>query len=626
MRLTLVAPFRIPFRLPKDEILANHSKWIEVINDAEKQLKNTGLPGAAVGNYGWGRLKQLQKEGKVFYGETGKGDPGWFFREYYLLRIEGQLAYDEITSSTDHSRLIELIKGDENRWEFRLIDNTIAILVYSFKVDVRKFFEYITDNDSSLITMDNISNWDALILDIQGDTNNLAKKLLMSKLEETNQLDKIKTIEVNQLTEEMQNDIVDAFNDIKNNLTFYKDEVVGNGINLSSEVKEELNKLDKLLEESGVLKKEECDLSDLEKEDIKWFNITILTNLFPKFFSKKPNFDNNLEACTKSVNNWSKKLLEIHEKNKLEESIKWCYENLFKPMGFKLEQDDNTGYFIDKESPILGYKLAIEDKKSPPIDIESSNYGKFYKRLWAHWAYIFEPKEKNNLSEFQKGVLKSLLYKDSATEWLKGKDNNYNWGTTAVVTDESYGDQWLDALCISEYYYTCIDLADTKLPIAIAKQRSYSKRGQHKQALETASQTRNDLRILLSEYSDLLVRSGAEAYSALKTYYDVWRMKDLIDGMNKKIQLLEELIAASSDTINTKNQYMIQHILFGITLLSVIGLFASLHEYLAHGYDPRLPEMLSTYALDIGKGKVLLASLLTAILAFVAFFFVSRRK
>ncbi len=253
MRLTLVAPFRIPFRLPKDEILANHSKWIDVINNAQKQLAKDGYPEEALGNYGWGRLKKLHEEDAVFYGKTGIDDPGWFFKKYYLFRISGQFTFSEITSPADDAHLIKLIESD--RREYRLIDNTVAILVFSFKVKKQEFLNYV-DNDN-----------------------------------------------------------------------------------------------------------------------------------------------NNLSRYAESTNNWAKKLIEIHEKNNLEASIKWCYENLFKPMGFKLEQNDNTGYFIDKESPILGYKLAIEDKTGLPIDKESSNYGKFYKRLWAHWAYIFEPKEKNNLSE-----------------------------------------------------------------------------------------------------------------------------------------------------------------------------------------------------------------------------------
>ncbi len=47
----------------------------------------------------------------------------------------------------------------------------------------------------------------------------------MSKLNEANQLDKFKTIVVNQLTDEMKEGIVAAFNAIKDNLTFYMDEV-----------------------------------------------------------------------------------------------------------------------------------------------------------------------------------------------------------------------------------------------------------------------------------------------------------------------------------------------------------------------------------------------------------------
>ncbi len=165
---------------------------------------------------------------------------------------------------------------------------------------IRRIIDYVTSNidrisyvknnfGSSLITMGNISNWDALLFEIQGDTKSLTKRLLMSKLEETTQLEKFKTIDVDQLTDEMKEGIVAAFNAIKDNLKFYKDEVAGKSINLSPEVQKELNNLNAILEESGKLKKEECDLSDSQKEDIKWFNIAILKNLFPQILSKSHN-------------------------------------------------------------------------------------------------------------------------------------------------------------------------------------------------------------------------------------------------------------------------------------------------------------------------------------------------
>ncbi len=139
---------------------------------------------------------------------------------------------------------------------------------------------------SSFITVDNISNWNSLLLIIKGDTKSFANKLLTSKLNKTEQLAKVKTIDINQLTDELKEDIVAVFNAIKDNLTFYKDEVAGKDIKFSSEVQKELSDLKKIFDESGGLKKEEYGLSDSQKEDIKWFNIAILKNIFPQCLSK----------------------------------------------------------------------------------------------------------------------------------------------------------------------------------------------------------------------------------------------------------------------------------------------------------------------------------------------------
>ncbi len=142
----------------------------------------------------------------------------------------------------------------------------------------------------SLITVDNISDWDALLDKIQRDTENLTTQLLISKLK-AKQLESIKSIDdVKQLNKAMKEDIVTAFNAIKNNLTFYKDEIVDKGIKLSSDVQKELNNLKEVLEESGELKKEEYKLSDLQIENIKWFNMAILKQLFPQVLSKSHHY------------------------------------------------------------------------------------------------------------------------------------------------------------------------------------------------------------------------------------------------------------------------------------------------------------------------------------------------
>ncbi len=137
---------------------------------------------------------------------------------------------------------------------------------------------YGSYRDSSSITVDDISDWDSLLLEIEGETKDLSKKRLTSKLKITCQLG-------DQITNEMKKCIVSAFNTFKDNITFYKDEIAGNGINLSPDLRKCLNDL----EESGEFKKKESDLSDTQKEDIKWFNIDILKNFFPQISLQNPN-------------------------------------------------------------------------------------------------------------------------------------------------------------------------------------------------------------------------------------------------------------------------------------------------------------------------------------------------
>ena len=199
-----------------------------------------------------------------------------------------------------HERFFEELVGKENG----TISKKDLLRSYELTYNRNKIAECISPIcrsinkvGSSLITEGDISNWDALLLEIQGDANKLTTKLLTSKLQGHNWSETSKT----PLTVEEKEDIVAAFNAIKDNLTFYNNEVFGKGINLSPEVQKELNDLKEILEESGELKNE-YDLSDSQKEDIKWFNITILKNLFPQILSKS-----QIEHCYQCTHfDWEK--------------------------------------------------------------------------------------------------------------------------------------------------------------------------------------------------------------------------------------------------------------------------------------------------------------------------------
>ena len=194
--------------------------------------------------------------------------------------------YDVLNLSIDETKYFQLLSNTPNL-ELRLGIEAVLNCITEKYAFVELF-------KGSLITVGNIDNWRALLVIIQGDTENFTTKLLTSKLKKANQLEKFKRIEVNQLTDEMKEDIVVAFNAMKNNLTFYKDEVADKGIKLSPELKKELNNLNDILEESGELKKDKHDLTDSQNEAVKWFNINILMDLFPQILSKSLKRNSNL--------------------------------------------------------------------------------------------------------------------------------------------------------------------------------------------------------------------------------------------------------------------------------------------------------------------------------------------
>ncbi len=209
----------------------------------------------------------------LFYYSTREHVDNTFFREPFSL-IEGISIWPA-----------EVLRS------FSILCSALC-LYYCYKrlkvniVDLdEKYFVQGGDNedDSSLsITMSNISDWHTLLDKIQQNRGTLAKKIFTDKLIKDNQLEQIETIDVNKLTEKMKKGIIEVLNTIKDDLTLYKDnknDADENGIKLSTIVRNEIKNL-KILDESGELKIKESDLSPSKREDIRWFNITILMILF----------------------------------------------------------------------------------------------------------------------------------------------------------------------------------------------------------------------------------------------------------------------------------------------------------------------------------------------------------
>ncbi len=311
------------------------------------------------------------------------------------------------------------------------------------------------------------------------------------------------------------------------------------------------------------------------------------------------------------TNNIPKKFLEhAHRKSQIQDGLDFAQQTL-----------------VARHRALTGENVAgrgqnILAQNSPVYPLKDDGYH----HIWTHRAYVFSREEKNSMTKRQKEILRLVLPVETADQWIAGGGNAYGWGATVAEMDYRLRYQWLDALCISEYYYTCFDVADTIFPIAIAEQACATEKGQHMFVQQSARRARTTMRSLINEYGDLRIKAASQAHRALKAYYEIWRMEKLIKGMENKLGLLEELIQNSSDAIQQKYQNVIQYILFFITLLSVVGLAASLHDYLATGYDPRLPEGLSSFALSAGKGAVLMISGCFVAILLLVFVLFNKRK
>jgi len=349
-------------------------------------------------------------------------------------------------------------------------------------------------------------------------------------------------------------------------------------------------------------------------------NVEFSLDLFENYLSEKAN-QGGKSLFTEFGNLWSERVLSA-QRDKLHEVCSWGQENLIEPIVKKnIKIDQTKEFFIREQSPIY---------KSPYAS------GKDFHALWSHCVYVLSLEEKQRLKNTKQPFIELFAQenKPEIENWLSptkqvspdALENVYGWAASAVLKDESFGDQWLDALCISQYYYSTLDIADTTLPFSIARQRTSKETRKNFSVQRDSQNMKETLKILTNDYYDILIRANGEGYRALNQYYSSWRFEKLIEGLSNKITLLEDLIVSASESIQQETQNKIQYILTFITILSLISLFAGLHDYLASGYNPRNPEFLPGLALTVSKVMVLAISVVTALLAFLAYFIISRKK
>lgn len=298
----------------------------------------------------------------------------------------------------------------------------------------------------------------------------------------------------------------------------------------------------------------------------------------------------------------------------IRDACTWARDSLAKPVR-ALSARPMPRLFEEATSPVYPFERARGHCKPRP--------------MWAHLALGFREDERASLQAQRAAFLRlfaSPPTRQLAAAWLDGGSNAYGWGATTVVEHARYGRQWLDGLCISEYYYACFDIVDTYLPFELAAQREESDRRRYRRVVETSRGIRHAVKRLCADYDDLRMKTASEGRQALVGYYETWRMEGLVAGLSTKIEWLEDLVAEASERSSERNQRTIQRILTFISLLGLISFVGGVRDYLAADYDPTAPGLLSELALKARKASVALGSFVVSLLAFAAYVLIDRRR
>lgn len=244
--------------------------------------------------------------------------------------------------------------------------------------------------------------------------------------------------------------------------------------------------------------------------------------------------------------------------------------------------------------------------------------------MWVHCVLAATPQERTQLEVHKRSLMRLFSSPELAENWFAGQSNAYGWGVSAVTTERRYGEQWLDAIILSQFYYACFEIADVALPMQLAEARSNPSPRDLPTVISRLEGIRYAIRFLQGDYSDLRVRSSSEGRRALECYYLQWRFDKLLEGLDRKLDLAAETSAYAAEVMTRHNEHRLQLILTAITLLSLISVFSGVHTYLADGYDPDAPSWLLSHAYALSRVVVVFASLGVASLAIFAWL-LSRR-
>jgi hypothetical protein len=257
-------------------------------------------------------------------------------------------------------------------------------------------------------------------------------------------------------------------------------------------------------------------------------------------------------------------------------------------------------------------------------------YAKPYQRLWSHGGYSIEESEltgsPKTLTQELVDSLTIFLSKEIVEEWPRAKGCHYGFGTSLRQAKPSLDPQWREAASVSQYYYTCLDIADTGLPSEIARQRALALDGRSSQVMADTEQLNILLQVLQNDYADIRLRASSEAGRVLTGYHDSWRVEGLLKSIDKKMSLLRQLTESANANLQKKNDDMMNIILFIIGVLGLVSLFTGLHDYLSGGTSTRFYDDLPEIAMSLGKSDVLMGALLVILAALAAFFFYRRSR
>lgn len=198
------------------------------------------------------------------------------------------------------------------------------------------------------------------------------------------------------------------------------------------------------------------------------------------------------------------------------------------------------------------------------------------KVAWVHKIFEIDCSDANAVkTDHRYGI----LIAEHVREAFDGKRSEFSWGDSIHIAHTYSIQTILTACVIMQYHYFVLDRYNRRLPYAITSVAKSGNEMSERVKQRLGMQMRHKLVMQDLTYCDLIQSVAGPLRVPMMGYHESWRFDELRQNVQLKLPVLQDLIADIQNKHQARSNSIVELMLFGVSLLSLVGLFIATHDY-----------------------------------------------